>query len=671
MDLPPTAAEIIVTGTALPAAAGAAAYSAVTIPADRLATTASGRIEDALKDVAGLTAFRRTDSRSANATSQGVTLRALGGNASSRALVLLDGVPIADPFAGYIPWSAIDPASLAAVRVTRGGGAGAFGVGAVAGTLELTSRGGDAPASLSLTGGSRGSFEAAGSATARLGGGFVALSGRYDRGDGYVLVPSGQAGPVDIAARYRSYGGSIRAVLPVGDDAELQVAGRAFDDDRTRGLALAGSHSRGADASVRLVVRGDGGEHWGLEALAYVQTRDFAARFASVAPGRASAALTLDQYRTPSTGIGGKLAVRPPLGAAHDLEIGFDARRGDGATRERFRFVAGAATRLRDAGGATATLGGYAEDSWRLAAPLTLTGGVRVDHWQIEAGHLTEFDPATGTRTLAIAAPARGGWRATARGGIVYRPFASLALRSAAYTGFRVPTPNELYRPFRVGADATAANPALGLERARGVEAGFDWRPLPTAHLSVTGYVNELNGAIANVTLGQGPGNFPQVGFVAAGGAYRQRGNLDAVVVTGVEADAGAEIGRWSGVVSAAWSDPRVRASGTAAGLDGLRPAASPQLSVSATLGWTGERLRGALTLRRIGAQFDDDQNRRRIAPVTTLDANAALKLWRGLSVIARAENLADELVVSGVAADGTIDRAQPRTFWLGLRWQG
>ncbi len=660
--------EIVVTGTTLPAPAGAAAYSGVTIDRTRLTGTASDRVEDALKDVAGLAAFRRTDSRSANPTSQGVTLRALGGNAASRALVLLDGVPLADPFAGYIPWSALDPGQLGAIRVTRGGGAGAFGAGAVAGTLALTSAGPAdlAPVTLALAGGSRGSIAASGAVAARLGGGFVTASARYDRGDGYVLIPPEQRGTIDIPAAYRSWGGSLRAVVPVGDSGELQAAIRAFDDARVRGLVLAGSDSRGADASLRYVGRGA----WGVEALAYLQTRAFTAGFASVAPGRATATPSLDQYSTPATGIGGKLAIRPPLGTAHDLEIGVDARQGGGTTHERFRYQGAGFTRLRDAGGSTSTIGAYADDSWRLTPALTLTGGARIDRWDIAAGHLNEFDATTGAGTLAIAAPARGGWRATARGGAVWT-LGTLALRGAAYTGFRVPTPNELYRPFRVGNDATAANPALGLERARGVEAGFDWRPLPVAHLSVTGYANELRGAIANVTLGQGPGNFPQVGFVAAGGAYRQRLNLDAITVHGVEADAGLDLGRWSGLLSAAWADPRVHASGLAAGLDGLRPAASPQFTASATLGWTGTWLRTALTVRRTGAQFDDDQNQRRIPPATTLDASARLGIGHGLSLTARAENLADARVVSGVAADGTVDLAQPRTLWLGLRWEG
>ncbi len=671
MDMPPTppAAEIIVTGTALPAAAGAAAYSHVSITRDRLTSTASGRIEDALKDVAGLVAFRRTDSRSANPTSQGVTLRALGGNAASRALVLLDGVPVADPFAGYIPWSAIDPARLAGVRVTRGGGAGAFGAGAVAGTLELNSAGPDQlpGVSLAVAGGSRNSWEASGGLAAQLGGGFVTVSGRYDRGDGYFLLPDGRRGAVDIPARYRSWGGSVRAVLPIGDTTELQVAGRAFDDERVRGLELVGSQSRGADASVRLIHRGD----WGVEALAYVQTREFGAQFAAVAASRATATPSLDQYSTPATGLGGKIAIRPPVSSAHDVEIGIDARRGTGTSHERFRYQAGRFTRLREAGGATATIGAYIEDSWQLSDSFTLTGGARADHWRIAAGRLLEFDSDSGASTLAINTPARDGWRGTARGGALWRPVPALGLRAAAYTGFRLPTPNELYRPFRVGADATAANPALDLERARGIEAGFDWQPTPAARLSITGYANELQGAIANVTLGSGPGVFPQVGFVAAGGAFRQRLNLDAVTVKGIEADASLELGGWRASASLAWADPRVKASALAAGLDGLRPAASPQLSASATLGWTSERFGGSVTLRHFGAQFDDDQNLRRIAPATTLDASARLALWRGLSVEVRAENLTDTQVVSGVSADGLIDRAQPRTLWLGLRWAG
>ena len=134
---------------------------------------------------------------------------------------------------------------------------------------------------------------------------------------------------------------------------------------------------------------------------------------------------------------------------------------------------------------------------------------------------------------------------------------------------------------------------------------------------------------------------------------------------------AGVTLGEWSAQASLAWADPKVRASGLSAALDGLRPAASPRVSASGTLAWSGARAGGGVTLRHFGAQFDDDQNLRRIAPATTLDASARIALVKGLWAEVRAENITDTTIVSGVSADGLIDRAQPRTIWLGLRWQG
>ena len=103
----PSDSVIVVLGQGLPDTPAAPAYSTVEIERDQIVSSASGRIEDVLSGVAGFQQFRRSDSRSSNPSAQGVTLRALGGNATSRALVLLDGVPIADPFFGYIPLSAV------------------------------------------------------------------------------------------------------------------------------------------------------------------------------------------------------------------------------------------------------------------------------------------------------------------------------------------------------------------------------------------------------------------------------------------------------------------------------------------------------------------------------------------------------------------------------------
>jgi len=655
---------IVVTGTGLAQAPGDPAYGSVTIERERLTNEASGRIENVLADVAGFQQFRRSDSRSANPSAQGATLRGIGGNASSRALVLLDGIPQADPFFGYIPFSALDPGRLSAARVTRGGGAGAFGAGAVAGTVELFSAGpGDLPGlSASALYGSRDSTELSASASGRLGGGFASVSGRWDRGDGFYTTPARQRTPLDVPAAYDSWSAALRGVAPISGDFELQARGLVFEDHRTLRFADADSSSSGADASIRLVGRGS----WGVEALAYVQMRNFTNKTVSAATGR----VVLDQHNTPSTGLGGKIELRPPVGGGHVLRVGVDVRRSSGTLYENnYNASTGARTAMRTAGGKVTTAGAFIEDSWT-AGSLTLTGGARIDRWAIADGFLREITVPSMAFAQNLRFADRDGWRGSGRAGAIVRASHGLDLRAAAYTGFRVPTLNELYRPFRVFPDATAANAALRLEKLNGAEAGFDLRPAEGVQLGVTAFWNELKDAVANVTVARGPGNFPQVGFVAAGGAFRQRHNVDAVRAYGLEVTGAVAAGDFDLSGSFALNDSRVRASGAAAALDGKRPAQSPRYAGSATLAWRpvqGARL--STTLRYVGAQFEDDLETQKLPEAITLDAVASVSIRKGIELVARAENIFDEEVVTRIAG-GTLDLGTPRTLWLGLKFE-
>ena len=650
--------DIIVTGRALPAAIGDIAYDSVTISPERLNATASNRVEDALRDVAGLQQFRRTDARSANATSQGATLRGLGGNASSRALLVLDGVPQSDPFGGWITWPAYAPNRLGSVRVTRGGGSGTYGSGALAGTIELSSIDSSSVDGLSggIAYGSRQSVEGNALLSGKLGDGFAFFSASYGRGDGFIPIVKRQRGPADIAAPYEQASFSARATISVSDQTELQASMLAFTDRRTRGTILSENGGDGADASLRLIHNG----RWQVEALGYLQLRKFQSKFTSIDAIRTTVLPTVDQYNVPSTGIGGRLEVRPPLGENVELRLGGDWRRTVGDTNELFTYVAARPTRIREAGGASDTLGVFAEASAKIGN-LTLTGGARADHWSITGGRLIERTLATGAFIRNELAPDRSSWEGTGRAGAAFSA-GDLTLRGAAYLGWRLPTLNELYRPFRVGADATAANSALNPERMRGAELGIAWKP-SALELSATAFTNRLTSAIANVTLGRGPGTFPGVGFVAAGGVYRQRLNVDAIQSRGIELDASYHAGDWHGSASYAYTDARVRSSGIARPLNGLRPAQVPDHLASATLGWRW--LSG--TARYVSAQFEDDGNSRRLRGVITFDGVAKIPLGKRFAVSLRGENLANKQVDSAISAAGVIERATPRTLWIGL----
>ena len=653
LDVVPVEQVIIVTGRGIEADDGLAATRR--IGRVEIERSASGRMEDVLRDVAGLASFRRSDSRSAHPTSQGLTLRGLGGNAASRVALMLDGVPQADPFGGWIAFSALDPHAIDRILVTRGGG-----IEAVAGTIAIDSRAPDETLDATLLGGSRQSLDVRVFGGLRWGDGFASLSGSFARGDGFVPVVPADRGSADRSAPYEQ--GTVRArlVQDIGGAIEAQANISTYHDDRDRGTDYTDNRQRGTDASFRLV--GKGATRW--SALAYVQDRRFDSQFAGVNADRSAASPTLDQ-RVPARGYGVRVEAAPQLGSV-ETRIGAEWRRVSGETDEDFRFVAGVPTRQREAGGRNIIAGLFAGAAWS-SGGWSLAAEARADHWTMAGGRLFERE-LTGAVLTDSRFADRSGWEGSGRVAVGRRLGETLALRAAAYRGWRLPTLNELYRPFRAGADATAANAALDPERLSGIEAGADWTPATGARLSATIFANRLEGAIANVSLGAGPGNFPGVGFVAAGGTYRQRQNVDAIVTRGLEIDGAWSRGPWRAGLSYALTDARIEAQGAAAALDGKRPAQVARHSGSASLGWDNDRLAFDATARLTGRQFEDDNNDRALPAALTFDGTAKIAVARNLALQARVENLFDEKVIATIGGTGTRERALPRTVWLGLR---
>ncbi len=641
-----TESEIVVTGEGLEPALSNIVYSTVTLEREQITSSGSGRIEDVLSNVAGFQQFRRSDSRSSNPSAQGVTLRALGGNATSRALVLLDGVPISDPFFGFIPLSAIAPETLSRIRVTRGGGSGPFGAGALAGTIELESAGPDAlgQAAGNLLINDRAETEASAAIAQKLGGGFAVVSGRWDRGKGFFTTPVDQRVPATARAAFDSWNVGVRAVAPISSDVELQARVSAFDDRRTLRFDGANSSHEGQDASLRIVGRGE----WAFDALAYVQARNFS----NVVISSTRFVRVLDQRNTPSTGLGGKVEVRPPIGEGHDVRIGVDYRRSDGELQEdAFSAFTTLLRERRQAGGTNSNLGFFVEDDWQIG-PLVVTGGLRADHTRITDGFFRAVD-ANGALVSETIAPDRSDWALSWRAGASFYATRRLDLRAAAYTGLRLPTLNELYRPFVVFPVVTQANAELENERLEGFEIGLNWQPVNSVVLSLTAFDNRVENAIANVTIAPN---------------LRQRQNLPAIEAQGIEGALSLVLGRVSLDASLAYTDATIAVEGTATALDGNRPPQTPEFSSSATLAWRpadGWRLSG--TVRHVGAQFEDDQETDVLPAATTVDLFAQVPLTGRFSLVARAENVFDETIVTRNSR-GAIDLGVPQTFWLGVR---
>jgi outer membrane receptor protein involved in Fe transport len=111
-----------------------------------------------------------------------------------------------------------------------------------------------------------------------------------------------------------------------------------------------------------------------------------------------------------------------------------------------------------------------------------------------------------------------------------------------------------------------------------------------------------------------------------------------------------------------------MQSNGAASFLNGLRPAQTPNFAANISVGYDNAGKGAQIVVRHVGAQFEDDLNSRTLQAATTVDAFASWPLSPHLQIVGRAENVFDKLVTAGINGDGSIERATPRTLWIGLR---
>src|SRR5262249_33898794 len=122
LTLRPAASErVVVSATRTEMKLSEIPGGAVQLSNEDIAANPAQNIDDLLRQVPGFSLFRRSSSRVANPTSQGVSLRGVGASGPSRALVLFDGVPFVDPFGGWVYWDRMPRSEQGSVEVVRGG----------------------------------------------------------------------------------------------------------------------------------------------------------------------------------------------------------------------------------------------------------------------------------------------------------------------------------------------------------------------------------------------------------------------------------------------------------------------------------------------------------------------------------------------------------------------
>ena len=402
----------------------------------------------------------------------------------------------------------------------------------------------------------------------------------YQESDGWIPVRAPQRGAADspVTLMARSISARFETVPFTGT--VLAVRGGLYDEHRNAGIVGSQSRTQGASGSITLAHPESQGElGWRLQT--WFRNTDLANVTYAVQGGlaRSSTLPSNNQYATPAIGYGFNAALRGQ-NFNIDWEAGADARFNQGETRELYQVVSGAYTRSRLAGGRNYTGGIYAEGASRFDGWL-ITAGARLDNWSSSNGHLTQRTISTGALLNDTDYAPKSGVLPTGRLGIRKDWEGGFYSRMAGYEGFRVPSLNELYRPFRLGNNFTLANPALTPEKLYGAEVGGGFE-MDGFSLDAALFWNRLDDAITNVTTGVGPQTI-DLGFVPAGGLIIQRQNAGVIDAFGVEGDASWRASDTLSFNAAfALTSASVNGGTAAPQLTGKRPAQTPRWTITA-----------------------------------------------------------------------------------------
>lgn len=579
-----------------------------------LARLVGVNLDDRLRMLPGFSLFRRSSSLVAHPTTQGVSLRGIGPTGASRTLVRWDGVPVNDPFGGWVQWTRFAPEEIGRVEVTRSASTSVFGDRAMGGAISLFSE----EVSRSHF---RGGYEVGNRAShlasavlAHLGRRYaISARSRAFTTGGYYIVPEEVRGAVDRKAYVRFVTGETRLDL-LGGEQRLFLKLDALAEERGNGTAaqtnsttlgnLSAHYSREAGAN-------------GITLLGYHTREEFRSLFSSVAAGRAREQLTTIQS-VPAEATGGAGMWRHTRTSWHVL-AGADLHRVEGFSNETV-----VATGARRIGGGTQTQHGYFAQADVAAGPGRFFAGLR---YHFAGG---------GERFLSPSAGLAGG-------------LGPIRLRGSVYRSFRAPTLNELYREFRAGNVLTRANAELAPESLLGFEAGADWMGEAT-RISVTAYRNSLEDLVTNVTLSVAPNLI-----------VRQRQNADRALTRGIEVELRRRWGRLTGEAAYLLADSRFRS--------GARVPQVPKHQGSAQLAYASRDTLIAAGVRGYSFQFEDDANLFVLPGFAYAHAAVRRRLRRELFAVAEIDNLLDRRYLVGFTP--TPQTGSPRLWRLGLRWEG
>ena len=579
-------------------------------------------------------------------------LAGMRGLGDLRTLVLVDGVPLNDPFFGTTQWNMVPKETIERVEVVRGGASSLWGNFAMGGVINIITRNAtDRTVSQSLMGGSNGTFRTNTYGSNRINDRFgISANVNYQQTDGYTPQQADLRGAIDQNA------GSSNANVQFKTDYQSpdfkwygrvnyynsrQNIGRALDDNRQNTV----NFQSGATWKLS--------ERETLEANAfYLQQQQEFNTASFVTPGNRNANFLSAFHQIPVTSIGGSSQYSRTINETfRSFQLGVDLRQIQAVDRSQRFSAPGANPTTLNGYGSQLFVGAFGQASIVPLPNLELLGSLRLDYYQNYASK-QESAPG-GTTNLENQERLQLNPKLAMR----YQIIEPLAIRASVYRAFRAPTLDALHYNFVTSNFALLGNNQVAPETMWGGDAGFD---VYTGRFKGQANVfwNEINHAITAI-----PTSFFPVFTL-------QYFNVGKLRSRGVELLGEVELAQyWSAIFGYTYTDSTITDNPTDPTVVGKRSPNVPLHSQTATLRYRDpDGLDFSVRMRANERIFAQPDNGTKLSNQFILDLFGSYPVYKNVSMFVIGENILNDTYLASNFG-GTNWIGAPRQFFAGVNF--
>ncbi len=588
-------------------------------------------IDDVLRSVAGVDVW---GSDLADQGFRSVTIRGVGGgNKQQRTLVLLDGIPINDTWAGWVAWSQVPKEDVERIEVVRGPFSSLYGPYAFGGVINIITK---KPVLEPIGGLAKGTYgeNHTWSGYGQLSGTFLDegfgayASGRVTCSDGYLIAPEEEPNRSRNAYTIGNFYG--QGFYHIDNRSYLRLSTGYLHEQRNRGHPFSNVDPREI-VRANLTYRRNVPNGLSWLGIFYYQFENQRIEF-----DNRTTHSTLEHVEKSKKPFFGAI-LQPSLLLAdwNTLTIGAEFK------YHKVTLEDGYLTSSREKGtqGKQKYGGMYFEDEmFFFDDRMILNLGARYDWWKSFDGATFDTDPS-GFQPFDRSYPSRDFASFNPKLGVSYHLTQSTTFRGSVGTGYRAPSTSELYADLTRGLTLLRGNPDLDPERILSYEVGIDQAFGEYGYLSITLYRSRLDNLISNRTIERIPGGPGPARDI------RQQDNISKVRGQGINLELQCDITQeLSGFLNYTLNESKIIEDDVDPGMEGNFLSHSPFNKLNFGLTYDHPEILTVSTLvSYVDDSYDDNENTEELDAYWTVDVKFARDLGKHVSLAFSIENLFDE----------------------------